>query len=751
MDKVPFDISPVDFDPFSGPEISLIAPASESQVEIWTSCLIGGDDANRAYNESASLMLTGIFDNDAMMQALQALVNRHQSLRTCFSADGKNICVYKDLVLETGYHNLSERSPDEQQAFIKSFNKENALSVFNLVTGPLFKASIFKLGQHEHLLTFIAHHIVCDGWSIGIMMQDLGKLYSGYANHEPVKLPPAPLYSDYAVERSRFANSREYKETQQYWVNQFKESDHILNLPVDYPRPSIRTYKSHREDFKLNAVLASGLKQLGKSTGNSFVTTLLAAFEIFLQQLTGQEEVITGLPAAGQPATGNFRLAGHCVNLLALRSCPKGDESFKTYIRKRRTDVLDAYEHQLYTFGSLLKALNISRDPSRIPLAPVMFNIDMGLDDDVSFINLQHKLISNPREFENFELFVNIAGNEEAPTFEWSYNTQLFKSSSIRAMMDKFEFLLHELVNDPDVLIGSIRAQNEGELTSLQHSWNRTRVAYPSEKALHQLIAETSVQYPQNVALTFGAEKLTYTELNRRANQLASLLLTKNITKGDKVAVAVDRSAAMLIALLAVMKAGGVYVPLDPQFPLNRVNYMLEDSEAVLLITSKAHQGKFKSNAKELILEEEQDNLAQMPDIEPEVKVNGNDLVYILYTSGSTGMPKGVQVSHKNIVNFLYSMQAAPGIAVTDKLLAVTTISFDIAGLELFLPLIAGAEVVIAGSAQAKDGLALIDIIKREKITLMQATPYTWRIMIEAGWDASASLKVICGGEALPL
>ena len=751
LDNDPVDNIPVDFDPFAGPEISLIAPASESQLEIWTSCLIGGDDANRAYNESASLLLTGIFDKPAMTRALQGLVNRHQSLRTVFSPDGKNICVYKELQLDTEYKDLSDEPANEQQDYIRIINKRNALATFNLVTGPLFKASILKLAKHEHLLTLNAHHIICDGWSIGILMQDLSKLYSGFAKNESVSLPPAPAFSDFAIEQKAAIDSPEHKATKQYWVNQFKDSDHLLNLPADYPRPALRTYKSQRIDVKLNAILAAKIKQLGKSTGSSFVTTLLAAFEIFLQQLTGQEEIIIGLPSAGQPATGYFRLVGHCVNLLALRSCPKGNESFKTYLKKRRSDVLDAYEHQLYTFGSLLKALNIARDPSRIPLVPVMFNIDMGLDDDVRFYNLNHKLISNAREFENFELFLNIAGNEEAPTFEWSYNTQLFKAPSIRTMMDKFEYLLSKIVEAPDTLIADIPQANEGELALQQTARNNTKTAYPADKALHQLIDDIADNYPQNIALKFGSQTVSYLELQQQSNRLAALLIERKVKKGDKVAVAVDRSAEMVIALLAVMKAGGVYVPLDPQFPIDRIKFMLTDSEAVMLITSKEQKEKYQSSAEVLVLEEELGNISQYTDAPPAVTIGGDDLIYILYTSGSTGVPKGVQVSHRNIINFLYSMQDKPGITVKDKLLAVTTISFDISGLEMFLPLITGAQAYIANSAQAKDGNALLQIVKDEGVTIMQATPYTWRIMIEAGWDHTAKLKVICGGEALPL
>ncbi len=745
-----YDTIPVEFDPFAGPELLNLAHPTESQLEIWTSCLIGGDEANCAYNESFSLSFSGILNQDAMLRALQDLANRHEALRSCFSADGKYICIYKELILEINYQDIADRSTEEQQGFIEDQNKQNALTPCNLVTGPLFKTTLIKLANDKYLLTFIAHHIICDGWSIGIMMQDLGKLYNAYINNELPKLPPAPLFSNYAAEQLTFEQTPEYRNTETYWLQQFNGSDHTLNIPTDLPRPTLRTYKSRRDDFSLDSKLASSLKQLAKNNGTSFVTTLLAAFEIFLQRLTGQEEIILGLPAAGQSATGNFGLVGHCVNLLALRSYPKGELSFKSYLKQRTSTVLDAYEHQQYTFGSLLKSLNIARDASRIPLVSVMFNIDMGLDDDVKFDGLQHQLISNPREYENFEIFVNISGRDESLTLEWSYNTRLFKSSTIRNMMDDFEFLLKQLVKNPDVLIGYIPLKNSEELINQLNTWNNTLAIYPKDKGLHQLISQQSQESGDQIAIKFANQSLSYKQLNEKANQLAALLINEGVKKGDKVAFVLDRSEQLVVIMLGIMKTGAIYVPVDPQFPLNRINHMLTDSGAALLITSEDYKERYQSSAKELLIDNIWPLLDQYPVTDIEIAVNGDDLIYILYTSGSTGLPKGVQIAHHNLINFLYSMQKAPGITTTDKLLAVTTVSFDISGLELFLPLISGAQVIIANSAEAKDGRALLDIIRKESVTIMQATPYTWRIMIEAGWDSSTPLKVICGGEALP-
>lgn len=745
-----YELNAVEFDPFGGAEIELIAPATESQTEIWASCIIGDRDANCAFNECFSLELSGKLSKEAMQSALQDVVNMHQALRTTFSGDGANLCISKSATVGFEYNDISAQSKEEQNRTIAGYNKNNVTTPFDLVNGPLFKTQLLKLGDEEHLLTFVVHHIVCDGWSIGIMMQDLSKLYSAYVKGQYISLPKGPRFSEYALQQTETEKIAEFIETEQYWLRQFEGSDHLVNLPLDFPRPASRTYKSHRQDFVLNAELTNEVKKLGKATGAGLVTTLLAAFEVFLQQITGQDDIIVGLPSAGQPATGNYRLVGHCVNLLALRSFPKPGLSFRDYLLQRKSQVLDAYDHQLYTFGSLLKKLNVARDPSRIPLVPVMFNIDMGLDNDVEFYGLNHKLKSIPREYENFELFLNIAGQDEAPVLEWSYNTQLFKAGSIKQMMEAFTFLLQQIVKKPEILIKNIPVLNAEEIKKQLRAWNNTQYPYPMHTPLHQLIAIQAQAVPVKTAIEFGNKKITYAQLDEQANRLAHILIQNGVKKGDNIGFSIDRGIEMVVSLLAIMKTGAVYIPLDPQFPLNRINYMLGDSKAVVLLVSEKYRGRYESAAKELILEEIWRSLPQQSPAAPAVEVNGDDLIYILYTSGSTGNPKGVQIMHRNLVNFLISMQQAPGLNAADKLLAVTTVSFDIAELELFLPLISGAEIVLASSEDAKDGRVLLEIIKKEQITVMQATPYTWRILLEAGWTEQNKLKILCGGEALP-
>jgi amino acid adenylation domain-containing protein len=747
--KLTNDLTPVEFDPFTGPEIIRVLPAIEPQQEIWISCRLGGEDANRSYNESVSLRLTGPFDRQAMENALRDLVARHEALRSTFSADGFKILVFKELPIDLFYRDLSGTAPDEQEAFIARFSSEQALTAFDLLNGPLFRMALLRLGHEEYFFKLTAHHIICDGWSLGIILQDLGKLYSAHTKCIDPALPEALRFSQYAIDQWRFLETEEYRQTVQYWLDQFKGEVPVLDMPTDFPRPALRTYKSRRDDYPLDPTLVQAIKRLGAGAGCSMVMTLMTAFEIFLHRLTRQPDLVLGLPAAGQSATGYQNLVGHCVNLLPLRSQPNGDLTFPAYLKQRKPKIFDAYDHQQFTFGSLLKRLPINRDPSRIPLVPVVFNIDMGLDNGVAFHNLNYRMAYNPREYESFEIFLNASGSEHALTLEWSYNTQLFKPSSIRRMMDSFENLLRQLTTDTGCLIRDLRIMDFYASNEQLDSLNSTAVNYPRDKALYTLIDEKAALTPAHPALEFQGIIISYKTLAEKTNRLAHLLKAKGVQPGDAVGLALDRSAEMVIALIAIWKAGAAYIPLDPAYPDDRIEFMLQDAGAATLLTAAKYRSRFRSQTSTLILEDCWNEINNYPAVPP-IEGTGSQLAYILYTSGSTGTPKGVEIRHHNLVNFMLSMQREPGITPADRLLAVTTISFDIAGLELYLPLITGATLVLADADSAKDGRSLLDIVRSKGITIMQATPSTWRMMLNAGWKHPLPLKALCGGEALP-
>lgn len=759
----------VDFDPFAGPELVRLAPATEPQIEIWTSCQLGGDDASRGFNESVSLRFSGPLDRVALEWAWHSLVERHEALHSAFSADGKQICVFGGFSISLDYHDYADKTPTEQEQLVSDYVKQDSLFVFDLVNGPLVKVSLLKLSDIAHHFTITAHHLIGDGWSLGIMLQDLGVLYSAYSQHRVPVLPEAPLYSRYANEQLQFQAGDEYQKIEAFWLDQYRDSVAVLDLPTDFARPALRTYQIDRRDYALDSALALAVKKMGAKAGCSFVTTLMATFEVFLHRLTGLDDIVLGLPTAGQSATGYLGLVGHCVNLLPLRSHPRPERSFLNFLKQRKEEMLDAYDHQRLTFGSLLKKLPIVRDPSRVPLIPVIFNVDMGFDDGVKFNGLTYQLISNPRQYGAVDLFLNISGSSATASLvlEWSYNTQLFKGASIDRMMAEYEQLLRVVVGQPSILIEDILLVDESEQIRKLADWNNTAADYPRTRSLPDLLAETATRYPDKTALVFtkeiaGQQTFTYQQVEERANQLAHAIRRKGIgtRKGTPiVGVLLDRSPDLVIALLAVLKAGAAYVPIDPEYPHDRIAYMLADSSADMLVTSRKYNtvepitypqnGQAVHQPVVLLMETVLAELETYPKTAPDVQVGGSDLAYILYTSGSTGQPKGVQIEHQNLVNLLTGMIPWPGITKDDKLLAVTTVSFDIAGLELYLPLLVGATLILADTDTARDGQALLEAVPAWQVSMIQATPVTYKMMLTAGWEQPLPLKILCCGEPM--
>lgn len=751
-----YTFTPVDFNPFEeGKEISKIVSSNEPQKEIWLSCMIGEVAANLAYNESVSLDLEGPFQLNHFKDALQEVVDRHEALRATISPNGETVIIYKSLPISFTVFDITEDS--DQKSLLKAFVRQEMERPFDLQEGPLLRLFLHKLSATHHYFTIVKHHIISDGWSTGVFLIDLSKIYNAKVQGRALNLPSAPQISDYEHDMMTFEQSPEYLKTLNYWLKMYQGDVPVTNLPTDFPRPALRTYKSNRYELQLSVALVEQLKKTGIKSGASLVNTLLSAFEVFLYLQTHQSELVVGLPAAGQAATEKLGLVGHCVNLLPLKTTIDPELSFADYLKQRKKALFDAYDHQQFTFGQLVKALNLKRDPSRVPLVPIIFNIDMGMDNSVSFDQLKFELISNPRAYETFEMFLNATNTKHGITLEWNYNTQLFTTETIEKMAATFEQLLENIVADPTESIKAHHTAGSGSWLDQLKKWNQTEVDYDKNLNLSQLIAATAAKFPDQTAITFKKEQLTYQELVNRVNQFTNYLSTKGLKTGDIVALSADRSIEMVVGLLGILKAGGVYLPLDPDFPRDRINYMLADSKAKMLLVSKAYEGKYETEASTFILEEiwatmgnESNSSATMQEESQAIPFSGNNLAYILYTSGSTGKPKGVQIMHYNLVNFLLSMQVEPGINSSDRLLAITTISFDIAGLELYLPLISGAELVLCDTESAKDGRLLLDLIQEKNITIMQATPSTWRMMIESGWTSKIPLKTLCGGEGLP-
>jgi amino acid adenylation domain-containing protein len=742
----PPNVTPVDFDPFAGPEIASVTAAIEPQLEIWASCMLGGDDSNRAFNESVSLLLTGPFHPAALEFALNDLISRHEALRAVFSADGMSLFIYKQVRAELLYEDLSFKNPLKQQQYLLAFARKNARTPFLLQEGPLFRSALFKLAENEHYLTLTAHHIICDGWSLGILMQDLAKLYSAYVRGEVPSLPEAFQLSQYAVEQQAFLSSNAYQSAEAYWVGQYQDHVPVLNMPTDFPHPFIRTYKSQRDDYPVDPQLVDALRKMGAKAGCSLVTTLLAAFEICLFRITGQQDMVLGLPVSGQATTGHYSLVGHCVNLLAMRSQISKELSFPEYLKQRKVKILADYDHQQFTFGSLLKKLNIARDPSRVPLVPVVFNIDMNLDDGVEFHGLKHKLIYNARAFENFELFLNATGSAHSLILEWSYNKQLFKSSSIRRMMNDFELLLESITKEPQRKIKDIPSLlNPGQYLP------KTAADYPKHKTVAELFAEQAARTPEKIALAFEGSSFTYRRLNEMTNQLGHYLKGKGVSAESLVPIVIERSPEMIIAILGILKAGGAYVPVDPEYPAERIQFMLDDVDCRIILGSRNGFSKIPAGNrhKMISLTEEWEEISLEPVTGVESNAGPSSLAYVMYTSGSTGKPKGVMIENRNIVSLVKNAGYVP---LNEKsiLLSTGSPSFDASTFEYWGMLLNGGQLLISNEQVLLNGSLLKKEITSRKVNIMWFTSSLLNQWIDLDMEVFEGLEIIlAGGEKL--
>ncbi|SHH12269.1 amino acid adenylation domain-containing protein [Flavobacterium micromati] len=733
------------FDPFAGPEIESVVFTTIAQSEIWTACYLGGKDGSRSYNESITLDFIGLLDSLAMNQAVQLLIERHEALRATFSTDGVYISICKQLTVELSDIDISSLEQLDQTKALEKYIDDDAHFLFDLNKGPLIKVGLITLSNNRHSLVITAHHIICDGWSIGIMLQDLGSIYSACVQNTIPNLPAPIPFSIYANEEKLYGVSDENKATEKFWSSIYENSIPIVNLPTDNPRPALRTFKGHRLDFATDFELLSNLKQIGLNNGSSLVTTLLTCFEVLIYQLTGQDDLVIGLPSAGQPVTGMNHLIGHCANLLPLRSKLNAKLSFTDYLKIRKSELYDAYDHSRLSFGQLLQKLNVARDPSRIPLVPIAFNIDLGMTDGVHFSNLKFNLKSNPKAFEAFEIFLNVSGTEQSLVFEWSFNENLFEVETVKKMMVSFENIIQKIVEEPSQTLGQLTSR---DFTKQYIEPNAIKSNYP-KSTLHELFAERVAISPDAIALEHNDQKLSYAELGKMINQIANYLWSQGLRPGQVVAVSLDRSPELIACLFAVLQCGASYVPIDTLYPDARVDLTIEDSNASFYIGLNL-KTNFSTKVISLSIAEILKAIIHLSAEPINQRIAAESRAYIIYTSGSTGKPKGVQVAHCNVINLLYSMAAAPGINAKDKVFATTTISFDAMVMEIYLPLLFGACVVLVDENIRLNGKLLLEKASSDNITVIWGTPSIWQILIDTGWEKPLNIKALIGGELVP-
>jgi amino acid adenylation domain-containing protein len=718
-------------------------PLTESQTEIWLAAQMG-DAASCAFNESVSLKIRGTLNEPALRASIQYLFDRHDALRATFSPSGEEMHIHAPAPIQLPV----------VRANLDELLTADASTAFDLVNGPAARLQLVRLSPTEHVLVFTAHHIICDGWSINVFVSELAAIYPVFCRGETPQLAPAMAYSAYVREQSE-NTAANAAATERFWLAQFEEPVQLLDLPTDRPRPALKSYSGASRCRRIDSALYQAIKKSGAQAGNTLFVTLLGAFQALVGRLSGQSDIVVGVPTAGQSLLEDQILLGHCVNLLPIRGTWTQATTIGEHIHAVSKLMLDAYEHQSYTLGTLVRKLAPVREHNRVPLAEIQFNLER-LADHIELPGIGIDVVPNSKMHVNFDLFLNVIESDAGLRLDCDYNTDLFDAATVDHWLDCYQRVLEALVAQPELPIERIDYLPPSERERLLVEYNRTAADYPRDRVVHQLFEAQAAARPNATAAQFRDVSMSYEALNRRSNQLAHWLLQMldKRAAGDSqplVGIAVERSLDMLVALLATLKAGCAYVPLDPTHPQQRLRHILNDAKVAALITDGTVADNLaREGIPTIHLRKQIGNIAAASTTAPAVHVKPDDLAYVIYTSGSTGLPKGVEVSHGAVVNLLTSMAREPGISASDTLLAVTTLSFDIAALELYLPLTQGARVVIAETEETIDGFVLLLHLEQCGATLMQATPSTWRVLLEAGFKASAGFKMLCGGEALP-
>ncbi|PHM40846.1 Amino acid adenylation [Xenorhabdus szentirmaii] len=729
--------------------------------------------ANLAYQIPVTLRLSGQLNRHALISALDRLVARHESLRTRFISIQARPYQYiapADTRFSLSCHDLHQSDPALQAEHIAEFAVIESRRPFDLTQGPLIRGQLLQLAETEHVLLLNQHHMISDGWSIGILVRELGMLYHAILNDENDPLPPLPVqYIDYAIWQRKellpdsTLTTPVFTAQREFWLEQLADAPALLSLPTDRPRPATQTYAGHYLPFRLGPGLLEALKTLGQRHHTTLFMTLLAAWSIVLARLSGQDDVVIGTPVANRTHHELEGIVGPFINTLALRIKLSDELNVADLLAQVRKQALAAYANQDLPFEQVVEALQPERNLSYSPIFQVMLTLDNTPIQEQMPSGLQISREEQAYYTTHCDLMLLLTETDAGVSGGLQYAIDLFDAATAERMLGYLTHVLAEMVADDTQAAAFLPIMPGSERNQLLTAFNDTQADFPHDALIHQLFEAQAAQHPSATALIFGDQALSYDELNRRANRLAHYLITQGVRPDSRVAICVERSPDMVIGLLGILKAGGAYVPLDPTYPTKRLAHMLKDSapNVVLTQTDKLDalseiiaesESQMTALPSVIVLDDPNPSLAQQPDDNPDIPELGltpHHLAYVLYTSGSTGLPKGVMVEHINVVNLLCSMQGILHITTDDTMLASTTIGFDIAGLELYLPLISGNRLVLAPSKAIQNPQKLATLITAHNIKIVQATPSAWRILLASGW-ADTTIKAISGGEALP-
>ncbi len=730
-------------------------PLSSAQQRLWI--LDQFDPGNSVYNVTSLVRLQGTLEIDVLQRCLDTILVRHESLRTVFpkDEDGPFQRILPPTPVPMVRFDVSDRgelAAREADAF--ALTRADAQAPFDLVAGPILRATLVRIDAQDHLLALSAHHIAVDGWSFGILFGELSKLYRAFLAGEPSPLPELPIqYADYTLWQQDELGSTELARQLDYWQSRFPDRPTVLELPGDRPRPPVQSYRGAVLTRTLPRELYDEVKRFSRQEGATPFMTFLAAYQALLARYSGQDDIVVGVGNANRTRRELEPLVGFFINTLPLRADLSGDPSFRELLAQVRASTLDSYANQDLPIERLIETLNIERDLSHAPLFQTMLFYQNFPRADVDLPGLRMLPVDMTDAHSgtarvDFSIFAS-EDEEDGLIMLMEYATDLFDRDYVEAFADHLGQLLRSAIAAPETRVRALEILAPAERQRLLVDWNATAAPLPGEKTLHALFEARAARSPEAIAVVQGETALDYATLDAQATRIAAHLRAHGAGPGRMVGLYLERTPRMLAALLGVLKAGAAYVPLDPGFPAERIGYMLEDAAAPVVLTERSIAAQLPPGAHVAL---DVDDLldVEAPAVGAGDAADAEAPAYVIFTSGSTGRPKGVRIPHRAAVNFLASMAREPGLREDDRLCAITTLSFDIALLELMLPLTVGARVVLADRATAADGTALAALLEVSGTTVLQATPATWRMLLDSGWHGRDGLRMLCGGEALP-
>ncbi len=737
---------PVDFDPFAaaaGP-----FALTEPQREMVAATLMS-DEANAVYNQCFVLRLAGPLSPESLRSALREVVARHEALRLSIDIEHERQEILPGVAVEIPLVDLSGRAPDECKTAIDSIIARETRTPFDLAKAPLWRAELVREAADRHVFVFTAHHLLVDGWSSAVVFGDLARCYAADRFGIPATLPPAASYREFVERQSSPAIAAEMEAALEYWAAQYADGVPALELPLDRTRPAFKTYTAGRQVLAIDRDLYGAVRAMAAKQGATPFVALLAAFEVLVARLASADDLVIGVPMASQALEDNGHLVAHGVNTVPLRCRVDPALPFAEHLRAVRRNFLDAQAHPRLTFGTLVQKLRLPRDPSRTPLVEVVFNIDK-LGSPFDFGEVALTGVDAPKAFYNFDLGINAIDDGESLVVECDYNADLFDGTTIARWLSHYRELLRGIAADPATRVADLPMRDSQEHPSLTGGPPSDRVAAEAASLL-DLVEAQATSSPDRVAAEDGERSLTYAALWDASGRIAHALVAAGAKHGERVGLCAPRGVGVLAGLLGILRAGCAYVPLDRTFPDRRLHRMIERADLRRIVVCGRAELPPAVAASGATFIDALAPGAPDPHAAPLPAISGDDLAYVLFTSGSTGEPKGVRVLHRNLVNFLVSMRETPGLAPDDVLCAVTTLSFDIAGLEMYLPLVAGARVRIASDDECLDPRLLARVLRESGTTVLQTTPTLLRMLVESGeLECLAGARLLVGGEAMP-